>query len=258
MNIYGLGGIYSLNAGLGYSILGLNAGLGYNSLGYINNTNLSGMTGIQRTGLAGAAENIGTKYTTSPNLLGHTYYPSFQSVLAASIKGQDLEELLAAQYPGIKYQVMDTSKIDTSLWQRNDYPFERFFDDKADTSVLDWKPASQEPSMTDAKVQAKLNAARGKYAVIVPPGLEEKLDGNTELAQSILCRISTLAMQQDTIPRTIDSFTIALDEEGNIANYRFSGGGGQLTLPYSTVLQRTAVQKTGRTQSQRQEQQHHL
>ncbi len=89
----------------------------------------------------------------------------------------------------------------------------------------------------------RLNAARGKYAVIVPPELEEKLDGNTELAQDIFCKITALAMQQDTVPRTIDSFSIALDKDGNIANYRFSGGGGQLMFPYGTLLERNAAQK---------------
>ena len=135
---------------------------------------------------------------------------------------------------------MDTSKIDASLWQRNDYPFEKFFEEQADTSILDWKPSAKEPSMTDGKVQARLNAARGKYAVILPAQLEEKLEGNTALAQNILGRIST-----------IDSFSIALDEDGNIANYRFSGGGGNLILPYGTVLKNNAAQKTSRAQTHR-------
>ncbi len=179
------------------------------------------------------------------------FHPSFQHVLAASIKGQNFAELLETQYPGVKCQVMDTSKIDASLWQRNDYPFEKFFEEQADTSILDWKPSAKEPSMTDGKVQARLNAARGKYAVILPAQLEEKLEGNTALAQNILGRISTLLMQQDTKPSTIDSFSIALDEDGNIANYRFSGGGGNLILPYGTVLKNNAAQKTSRAQTHR-------
>ncbi len=297
MNIYGLGGLYGWNGGLGYGSLGYNnlsyGNLGYNGLNYsalsaanfnylsslysqgrkenngcnlnnsleksiqtkqdIRDTAQTRKTGVQRnttTGKTRTQHNLTTRTTgktsTQHNLANTTevtYYPSFQSVLAASIKGHDFTELLTAQYPGAKCQVMDTTKINDSLWQRNDYPFEKFFDEKIDTSILDWKPTTKEPSMTDANVQARLNAARGKHVVIIPPELEEKLEQNTELAQNILYKISTLMQQQDTVPRTINSFTIALDKDGNIANYRFSGG-GQLMLPYCTTLQNNTFQKT--------------
>ncbi|MDE5699670.1 MAG: hypothetical protein K2I96_20045 [Lachnospiraceae bacterium] len=174
---------------------------------------------------------LGGLYCQS-NVLGNVQsYPSFQSVFAASIKGQDFQEQLAARFPGIKYHVMDTSKINSSAWERNDYPFEQFFEDEVDASVLDWNPTSQDSSMLDSRVQARLNAARGKYAVIVPPDLEEKIQEDPSLAQNLMGKISTLMMQQDTVPSTIDSFNIAFDEDGNISNYRFSGGGGRVMWP---------------------------
>ncbi len=108
-----------------------------------------------------------------------------------------LEDRLKVQYPNLKYHVLDTSKINTSLWQRNDYPFEMFFEDELDESVLDWKPTSREPSMLDAGVQARINAASGKYAIVVPPALEEKLENNPELSQSILPKMSTLIKEQE-------------------------------------------------------------
>lgn len=266
MNIYGLGGLYGIYGSSGYgSLISGNLGIaslisgnsGFASPGFINfdsavyrglggmnfNSDRTEKHSSERTNRSG---RLRTQRSTQT-----AFYPSFQHVLAASIKGQDFAELLETQYPGIKCQVMDTSKIDASLWQRNDYPFEKFFEEQADTSILDWKPSAKEPSMTDGKVQARLNAARGKYAVILPAQLEEKLEGNTALAQNILGRISTLLMQQDTKPSTIDSFSIALDEDGNIANYRFSGGGGNLILPYGTVLKNNAAQKTSRAQTHR-------
>lgn len=240
MNIYGLGGLYGWNGGLGYDSLGYR-NFGYGSLGYGNLSYGS----FDYSALSAANLN---------------YSSTFQSVLAASIKGQDFAKLLTAQYPGAKCQVIDTEKIDDSLWQRNDYPFEKFFDDKIDTAILDWRPTTKEPSMTDANVQARLNAVRGKYAVIIPPELKEKLDENTELAQNILCKISMLLQQQDTVPRTINSFTIALDKEGNITNYRFSGGGGQFTLPYSstTLLQNVSQKTANKDALQCQKHIHHL
>lgn len=153
---------------------------------------------------------------------------SFQAVLDVNMGG--LEDRLKVQYPNLKYHVLDTSKINSSLWQRNDYPFEMFFEDKLDESVLDWKPKSREPSMLDAGVQARINAASGKYAIVVPPALEEKLDNNPELSQSIMNKISTLIKEQDTVPSSMDSFTITFDDEGNISNYRLSCSGGEITI----------------------------
>ncbi len=154
----------------------------------------------------------------------------FQAVLDANMQGQGLEDALKVRYPSLKYHVMDTSKINSALWQRNDYPFEMFFQDDLEESDLDWTPTSREPSMLDAGVQARLNAARGKYAIVVPPALEEKLENNPELSQSIMDKISTLIKEQDSVPSCMDSFTITLDDEGNISNYRLSGGGGEITV----------------------------
>lgn len=154
----------------------------------------------------------------------------FQAVLDANMQGQGLEDALKARYPSLKYHVMDTSKINSALWQRNDYPFEMFFQDDLEESDLGWTPTSKEPSMLDAGVQARLNAARGKYAIVVPLALEEKLENNPELSQSIMDKISTLIKEQDTVPSSMDSFTISLDDEGNISNYRLSGGGGEITV----------------------------
>lgn len=161
---------------------------------------------------------------------------SFSSILASlrtdHINGQNLEDMLKEQYPELKYHVLDTANISQSFWERQDYPFEKFFEDDLDESILDWKPSGANPSMLDSNVQARLNALRGKKAVIVPPILEEKINNNPELAQDIMDKISRLIAQQDTIPSTIDSFVISLDEEGNIAHYRLSGGGGAVFTPH--------------------------
>lgn len=176
-------------------------------------------------------------------MTGRTDQTSFQAVLDANMKGQRLEDILKAGYPGLKYHVMDTSKINSSLWQRNDYPFEMFFKDDLDEAALDWKPTSREPSMLDAGVQARLNAARGKYAIVVPPALQEKLENNPELSQSIIEKISTLIKEQDSVPSSMDSFTITLDNDGNISNYRLSCGGGDIMMP-SQIGRRKNEDKT--------------
>lgn len=181
---------------------------------------------------------------------GKTNPVSFQAVLDVSMGEKGLEDRSKAQYPGLKYHVLDTSKINSSLWQRNDYPFEMFFEDELDESDLDWKPTSREPSMLDAGVQARLNAARGKYAIVVPPVLEEKLKNNPELSQSIMNKISTLIKEQDTVPSSIDSFNITLDDEGNISNYRLSGGGGEITITQRNGLRKSQDEETEEVKEQ--------
>lgn len=161
MNIYGLGALYGWNGGLGYGSFGYgNFGynnLGYGGLNYsaFNSANLNYLSSLydqsknpdsvnlsnvrksaqakQNTPNAAQARRTGVQHNTTrttqkERLLSEaeaasnkTYYPSFQSVLAASMKGQDFIKSLTAPYPNIKCQVVDTAKIDNSLWQRNDY-----------------------------------------------------------------------------------------------------------------------------------------
>lgn len=190
------------------------------------------------------------------NLLDNVQsYPNFQRVLAASIKGQDFEGLLTSRFPGLKYHVMDTSKISAAAWERNDYPFEQFFADEVDESVLDWKPSGREPAMLDSGVQARLNAARGKYAVVIPPELEAKMEEDPALAQTLMDKVSELMLQQDSTG-TIDSFNIAFDEDGNISNYRFSGGGGRIYWPSEEEQQKSREEHA--ENMRRQTRRHHL
>lgn len=204
---------------------------------YYSNVNLlSSLYGLNSNSLY-----MGVLYSQN-NVLGNLQtYSNFRSVLAASIKGQDFEGLLTSRFPGLKYHVMDTSKINASTWERNDYPFEQFFADEVDESVLAWKPTTKEPSMLDSRVQARLNAARGKYAVIVPPELEAKMEEDPSMAQTLMDRVSALILQQDS-SGTIDSFNIAFDEDGNISNYRLSGGGGRIDWPSEEEQQKSREQ----------------
>ena len=50
------------------------------------------------------------------------------------------EEMWKSRYPGGYYHVMDGSRISQEMWDRNDFPFEKFFSDDVDESILDWRP----------------------------------------------------------------------------------------------------------------------
>ena len=115
--------------------------------------------------------------------------------------------------------MMDTSKIDGSLWGRNDYPWDKYFSNNADASVLDWKPSGAEPAMLDPKVQAKINSTIGKKAIVVPPELEEKMKNDPELAKSVMAKVEGFIAEQDIMnPNPRKGYLIALDENGDIAH----------------------------------------
>ena len=124
-----------------------------------------------------------------------------------------------ARFPGAYYNVMDTSKIDGSLWGRNDYPWDKYFSNNANASVLDWKPSGAEPAMLDPKVQAKINSTIGKKAIVVPPELEEKMKNDPELAKSVMAKVEGFIAEQDIMnPNPRKGYLIALDENGDIAH----------------------------------------
>ena len=54
-----------------------------------------------------------------------------------------------------KNNVMDASTMSQGVWERNDFPFEKFFEDDVDESVLNWKPMGQDPDMADSSVLSR-------------------------------------------------------------------------------------------------------
>ena len=150
---------------------------------------------------------------------------SFAELAAAKAVGQQnvsvmsFKDMWQTRYPGAYCNVMDTSKIDSSLWGRNDYPWDKYFSNNADASVLDWKPSGAEPAMLDPKVQAKINSTIGKKAIVVPPELEEKMKNDPELAKSVMAKVEGFIAEQDIMnPNPRKGYLIALDENGDIAH----------------------------------------
>ncbi len=149
----------------------------------------------------------------------------FAEIAAAKTAGQpavpeaSFKDLWQERYPGAYYNVMDTSRIDGSLWGRNDYPWDKYFSSYADDSVLDWKPSGAEPDMLDPKVQAKINSTIGKKAIVVPPELEEKMNHDPQLAKSVMAKVNDFIAEQDIMnPNPRKGYLIALDQNGDIAH----------------------------------------
>lgn len=143
--------------------------------------------------------------------------------------GTSFEEMWKSKYPGAYYHVMDASKISQGVWERNDFPREKFFQDKVDDSILDWKPNGADLAMSDSSVQSRLNSTLGKKSIVVPPALEEKMKNDPELAKKVMNNVENFIATHPTRPGRILSYLISLDENGDIAHFSVTGGGGNIS-----------------------------
>ena len=134
---------------------------------------------------------------------------------AEKTEGVSFKEMLKSKYPGAYYNVMDTSKSDGCLWGRNDYPWDAYFSEPADASVLDWTPSGAEPDMQSPEVHTKLNAMVGKIAIVIPPELEEKMKNEPELAKKVMERVDNFLLTNST-PGENEGFLMTFDENGEI------------------------------------------
>ncbi len=134
----------------------------------------------------------------------------------STIKTQmSFKEMLKSKYPGAFYNVMDTSQINGGLWGRNDYPWNAYFSEPADESVLGWTPSGTEPSMQDSKVQSKINSMAGKLSIVIPPELEEKMKAAPALAQQVMDKVDDFLTKYYR-PEANQGFLITFDEKGEI------------------------------------------
>lgn len=164
---------------------------------------------------------------------------SFSELVAAKeanrTEGANFQEMLKSRYPGAYYNVMDTSKIDDGLWGRNDYPWDAYFLEPADKSVLEWTPSGAEPSMQDSKVQSKINSMVGKMSVVIPPELEEKMQNNPELAQQVMQRVDNFIAKHYRM-EVNQGFLITFDKNGEI-NHACIVSEGRVTVSSSEFVE---------------------
>ena len=154
---------------------------------------------------------------------------------AEKTEGVSFKEMLKSKYPGAYYNVMDTSKIDGGLWGRNDYPWDAYFSEPADESVLGWTPSGAEPSMQDSKVQNKINSMAGKMSIVIPPELEEKMKNDPELAQQVMDKVDGFISKYYR-PEANQGFLITFDENGEI-NHACIACEGRVTVSSSEFVE---------------------
>ena len=133
-------------------------------------------------GMAGIIAGYGVRnaYPQARTVSGGTSFLDAVSAKAAEkvteqagAAGVSFKDMWQARFPGAYYHVMDASNIPQNVWERLDFPHEKFFSNEVDESVLDWQPTGTAPKLSDASVQSRLNSVLGKNAIVVPPALEE-------------------------------------------------------------------------------------
>ena len=143
------------------------------------------------------------------------------------------KDMWQARFPGADYHVMDGSAISQGAWDRNDFPFERFFSDRVDESILSWTPSGTEPPAGNSEVQSRWSSTAGKKAVIVPPALDEKMKNDPELAKNVMATVENFIATYPATPGC--SYLIELDENGGISKYRVTSP-GQITVSSSEFV----------------------
>ena len=211
---------------------------------------ISSLSGVTNTySYVNQIRNKQVSSSSFVNTLKETY--SLDNAVSIELS---FEDTLKAKYPGAKYHVMDASKISQGTWERNDFPFEKFFEDDIDESVLNWTPTGKDPDMVDSCVQARLDSTLGGKAIVVPPELEEKMKNNPELAQKVMDKVDSFIANHPTRPGRVLSYLIALDENGDIAHFRVTGGGGHISGPSEEELRQfEEEQKAKREKKAKQE-----
>jgi len=151
------------------------------------------------------------------------------------------------------YHVMDVPKISDTIWEHNDFPYDKLTQENIDSNVFRWQPTRGNPNQLDAKVQAKNQAMLGKNTIIVPPALEEKMQQNPELAQKVAANIERIyeihrPMPHLPMPGTkfygtkIYGSVIVLNENGDVEHSCVTSGGGIVGPDEKTLRQFEAEQ----------------
>lgn len=175
----------------------------------------------------------------------------FNSVLSARATEKatktecSFKDMWQSRFPGAYYHTMDASNIPQGVWERNDFPFEKFFQNNVDESVLNWKPNGGNPAMDSSGVQSRLHSISGQKSIVVPPELEEKMKNNPELAQQVMAKVENfIAVNQ--VPGRICSHLIVLDENGEIARFRASSHGGNFTGPTEAEMRQFEAEQAAK------------
>ena len=144
------------------------------------------------------------------------------------------------------------ANISSGNWQRNDFPFWKYFDKNTSADALnDWKPEGANPSQMRSDLQRNYNSVgSGRIAILVPESLQQKMDADPEYARQIIAKLQAWKEDYDRWDNTVaasygynvaehqagKSYVFDLDENGDVWNCTVTGP-GRITVSSSEFVE---------------------
>ncbi len=144
------------------------------------------------------------------------------------------------------------ANISSGNWQRNDFPFWKYFDRNTSADALnDWKPEGANPSQMRSDLQRNYNSVGpGQIAILVPESLQKKMDADPAYARQIMKKLQEWKEDYDRWDNTVaasygynvaefqagKSYVFDLDENGNVRNCTVTGP-GRITVSSSEFVE---------------------
>lgn len=139
------------------------------------------------------------------------------------------------------------ANISSSRWQRNDFPFWKYFDKNTSADALnDWMPEGANPPQTRGDLQRNYSRiGSGRIAVLIPESLQKKMDADSAYARQIMAKLQEWKADYDRWDNTVaasygmdvaehqasKSYVFDLDENGDVRNCTVTSSGGEVTGP---------------------------
>ena len=146
------------------------------------------------------------------------------------------------------------ASISAANWQRNDFPFWKYFQPDTSADALnDWRPVGENPPQTRADLQRNYSGiGPGRIAILMPESLRQKMDADPAYARQIVEKLREWKEDYDRWDNMVaasfggnvaahqagKSYVFDLDENGNVRNCTVTGSGGTLTGPTKEEMER--------------------
>lgn len=150
-----------------------------------------------------------------------------------------------AQYDVVTH--VGNASISSGRWQRNDFPFWKYFQQNTSADALnDWRPQGENPPQTRSDLQRNYSSiGAGRIAILIPESLQQKMDADPAYARQIVAKLQEWKEDYDRWDNTVaagygynvaahqagKSYVFDLDENGDVRNCTVTGSGGRITGP---------------------------
>ena len=145
------------------------------------------------------------------------------------------------------------ANISSANWQRNDFPFWKYFDPDTSADALnDWRPEGANPPQSSPGLQRNYSRVGSRQiAILIPESLQQKMDADPAYARQIIAKLQEWKEDYDRWDNTVaasygrnvaeaqaeKSYVFDLDENGDVRNCTVTSP-GRLTGPMREEMER--------------------